>query len=113
MAYRKYGNKRYRKKKPVASRWQNYSAAAGQLAKDVSMLKSLVNVEFKNVERASTTNPSSSGYMTLLNGIAEGDDIDQCNGRSILIKSCYVKHSMKCNSTASTSYVRCILFWDK
>lgn len=77
------------------------------------MLKSLVNVEFKNIESASSSNPTSSGYMTLLNGIAEGDDINQRNGRSILIKSAYVKHTMKCATSGDTAYIRCILFWDK
>lgn len=106
-----YRKKRYVKKAP--GRMATYGAAASQLWKDVQSIKGLINTEWKLVEASATTAPQTSGYFTLLNGIAQGDDYTQRQGRSVLLKSLEMKHYMNSNSGAVKEIIRCICFIDR
>lgn len=103
--------KRYNKK--PKSRGEIYSSAASQLYKDVSMLKGLINVEFKFLDYYLDTTYSTTATFHLLNGIPEGDDVQQRNGREIRLKSIQVSaRQYPTSTTANGSFVRYIIFID-
>lgn len=107
--------KKYSYKKKGASRGRVYGAAAGQLWKDVKLLKAMVNVEYKVQD---TNQPSATvngtPTVTLFNALQRGDDYNQRNGRSVKWTSIYQRITAQSSATATTPhYIRYILFWYK
>lgn len=117
-----YKKRTYKKRKTVskaaqrgASRGQVYGAAAGQLYKDVQMLKNMINVEYK-VQDTSTAlqNVSTVPTLQLFNGLLRGDDFNQRNGRSVKWTSIYQRITVQAPSTATLPhFCRYMLFWVK
>lgn len=99
MAYRK-GKKRYYKKKP--SRWQIYGAAGGQLLKDVSMLKSIVNAEKKFKDVQGNYNQGTTPTVVHLTPIAEGSGPSERNGITVKASSMMFRAFCKINASATT-----------
>lgn len=116
-----YKKRTYKKRAPrsnakrAPTRGQVYGAAAGQLYKDVQLLKSMVNVEYKVQD--TTSGPisiSSTPIVTLFNGLLRGDDFNQRNGRSVKWTSIYQRMTFEAINTATApQFVRYILFWVK
>lgn len=118
MPYRTSNN--YRPRRRRSTRRRNMPSAAptyGQIfnkvVKDVSTLKSLVNVEFKEQTFTSTTAPTAAGVIHFLNQIAQGDaastrDGLQCRFKSLEHRSTYTLHA-----SATASIVRLIFFIEK
>lgn len=74
-----------------------------RVARTVSMLSGLINSEVKYVDSAfasSITNTGSSANTTLTN-IAEGDDVNQRNGRWLLAKSMQSRMAFTVNTAAT------------
>lgn len=98
-----------------ARRGKIYGAAAGQLWKDVKLLKSMVNVEYKvqdTNQPLATVNQTPT--VTLFNALQRGDDYNQRNGRSVKWTSIYQRITAQSSATAtSPHYIRYILFWYK
>lgn len=94
-------------------RWSNYGRGLGQLANDVSMLKGLVNTEFKYLDTSAAPTTNNTGTFVLLNGLQKGDDVNNRDGRSIRIKSLEHRLFLQHNSSSTDSMVRVILFIDK
>lgn len=92
-----------------------YGAAAAQLWKDVKLIKSAVNVEYKVQDtNQPLANTSIVPTVTLFNALQRGDDYNQRNGRSVKWTSIYQR--LTCQSVATATvphYVRYILFWYK
>lgn len=104
----------YRKaKRRGARRGKIYGAAGAQLWKDVKMLKSLINVEFKVRDTVNTISAPLAGTLVLLNGLQKGDDYNNRDGRQVRWKSLqmYLRSSLNVSATQST--MRVILFIDK
>lgn len=115
MPYRRTYKKKKSYRRRGAARGKIYGAAAGQLWKDVKMLKSMINVEYK-VNEASTIAGSAGNtpnVLTLTN-LIQGTDYNQRNGRSVKWTSIYSRLNFVAAAGAvAPSTVRCILFWCK
>lgn len=87
-----YRKRPYRKKRGYARKGARrgavYGAAAGQLWKDVKMLKNLVNVEFKVYDTNTSAEVlTSTGFFVGLNNISQGDTVNSRDGNSMRMKS--------------------------
>jgi hypothetical protein len=98
-----------------ASRGQVYGAAAGQLYKDVQLLKSMINVEYKVVDTSlALASVTQTPIVTVYNPLVLGTDYFQRTGRSVKFTSMYHRLTFQANQTATTpQFVRYILFWYK
>lgn len=100
---RKYTRKA-KGKKPM-SRWGIYKRAGTQLWKDVKMLKSIVNVEYKLKEVLGTTGTLTTGspVVTCINGLTRGTDYNNITGRSCKFTSAqiFLKFSKNVNDNAT------------
>lgn len=115
-------NKRVNKKKRPNGwkrRLQVYGKAGSQLYKDVSLLKGLINTEFKfkdtyNTGGSLADSVTTTGTFYLLNGISESVDYNGRTGRTIRIKSIQLRAEGVKNSSASAvaTDIRLVLFWD-
>jgi len=112
---RKGGKKKRTYARRGARRGKIYGAAAGQLWKDVKMLKSIVNVEYKVAEQSTVGGAvGNTPNVLTLNALQRGDDYNQRNGRSVKWTSLYSRMTFTANSTATAPvYVRAVLFWAK
>lgn len=114
MPGKKYSKKRYYKKKSP-TRWSTYGAAGSQLVKDVYMLKSLINTEFKFRHIAGANLPldtvGSSSYI-LFNGIGQGTSAFERIGRSIKVASFQLNFNVEMASGVSDTKVRVMLVMD-
>lgn len=117
MPYKKRApqRRRYRRgrRKPM-TRYATYSRAGTQLWKDVSMLKNLINVEFKQKDVTFSSQTIYNTYSSvLLNGLTKGDDNSNRDGRRVRFKSLQFNGTVYLDSVATASTVRFILFIDK
>lgn len=118
----------YRKKKFVRKRYarkpNNFQrmlgstsstvASMAQLYRTVNHMKNMINCEKKYVDATtSSVVPSSGTYAFFCNGLAEGDDYNARNGRSILMDSLHLRWSAKVNSSATNTLLRIIVVADK
>ncbi len=104
--------RRYRKKRGCTP---TYGNMANKVWKDVKYLKSLINTEFKtNDISQGGVNIPSTGTVNTMNGLAQGDDIDDRSGRVVRWKSVQVSGVINlAASTATQSTVRMLLVIDK
>lgn len=112
MAYKKNFKKRAFKKRP--SRWGVYKRFGSQLWKDVKMLKSIINVEYKDyeVDTAFTNVIQSSGASAAIFTPVRGVDWNNVNGRSLKVVSLqgYINFV---NSLGTNVRIRCAVVLDK
>lgn len=110
--------RRYRKKirrrtaKPWYARRYSPEQLAAKAWQGVKYLKTLVNVEFKKHDSQASNTPSTSGVVTTLAAIAQGDTDQTRSGNSILAKSLYLQYTMKQHASASETFVRMVIFRD-
>lgn len=101
--------KTYNRKKIIRKK-RTIKQRVGHLEKIVKQEKP----ELKYLDTVSTgIAVDSSGTLILLNGCAQGDDINTREGREIRIKSLRIKWKPAINASATGTIVRCILFIDK
>lgn len=112
--YRRPYRRPYRRYTRKPSRMSIYSSAGKQLWSDVKYLKSLLNVEYKVLDTAISSSPSSSsGTAIHLNAISQGDDKNNRSGRQVKMR--YINCNFTCNmhASATSSIVRYWLLIDK
>lgn len=114
MPYRRYGRRRYAKKK-APGRWQIYGAAGKQLFRDVASLKSLINVEKKYVDYSPYTNFSvaTAGTLTCMNLMTQGTSALTRTGQSIKMVSFLCNGSAIINAAATGTIIRFMVFVDR
>ena len=121
-AYKKAPAKTYKKRKTIsksarrgATRGQVYGAAAGQLYKDVKLLKSMLNVEYKVVDTAIVQQSiPQTPIVTIYNPLQLGTDYTQRNGRQVKFTSLYHRITFQAPATQNIpQFVRFVLFWYK
>jgi len=78
----------------------------------VKMISTLINVEEKLFDVASSVNPSSTGNIINLSNIAEGSDYNNRDGLSILTQSLTFNTIMTKHASAVNTFLRVILFRD-
>lgn len=111
-SYQPYFYKNNKKRKPKGYMYKKPSVGR-QLYKDVSYLKSLVNVEFKSSDITLSESVDTSGFLQLLNGLTRGDTISTRDGRMVNNKSIQISWSAAMHGSATDTIVRCIVFLDK
>ncbi len=90
-----------------------YGNVLDKVTSDVSKLKNMLNVEFKSKDVADTISIPSAMTITLLNGLAKGDDLDNRDGRQVRFKSCWVKICFAMAASATNTFIRLMLIIDK
>lgn len=112
--YKKRFVRRRRFKKKAPSAWSSAKNLAWKGYKLAKYVKSLVNVEKKFIDTTSTVATSTTPTIAPLTLVAEGDDYNQRNGRSIKLKSLQCRYYLNANASATQSYmVRVLIFIDK
>ena len=91
---------------------RNAYALAKQAAKDIWYLKGLVNSEMLHNSGIGSVNTSSTGTMTLLNGIAQGDTDTERTGKSILMRNVHIRLVFTQNSAATATTYRVMVVKD-
>lgn len=96
-------------------RFASYAGKAGQIASQVAVMAGLINSEVKFIDQSlSGTIDNTGTYLgTPLNGVAEGDDYTQRNGRSVLSKNLQIKASVIIPSSGAPSTCGWALIMDK
>jgi hypothetical protein len=80
-----------------------------RMLKDIAYLKSVVNVEYKSLDTSLVKNPDNvTGTVDNLCLIAQGDDYNNRNGRSIRLKSLQIKGTIE-SGTTSANVVRVLI----
>lgn len=107
MAYRRGSRRRsYRPRRQHSSGWMGIAKKAFRMAKYV---RSLVNVEYKNIDFGSTAAISSTAtYSDAITDVAQGDDQTNRSGRTIKLTSIEVRHGLAIHASATQSAVRII-----
>lgn len=88
------------------------AATAGTALAVAKGVAALVNSEKKYYDYSALDNPDSSGSIHHLTSIAEGDDNNQRNGRSIKAVSLGIRGTLQLNAGAVDTCCRIILFKD-
>lgn len=85
------------------------------VARTVSMMTNLINSENKYVDTniAGTIDSVGSYFGTILNAMAEGDDVSQRNGRKILAKDIALRATVECPSAGAPTHVGYALVLDR
>lgn len=106
-----YRNKKRRYGKPKKPMRYKVADMAYKGWKMALGLRKLINVEWKYHNQSATLNPST-GTVTHLSNIGQGDDNDLRSGRSILLKSVYLQAVNVINASAANTTTRVIIFVD-
>lgn len=118
MAYKKnYKRRNYKRK---ASGWFNTNkftpesawSLAKTAARDVWMLKGLVNSEMLHRTNSGSTTTPNTGTMTLLNGLAQGDTDTGRTGNSVLMRNVLIRAVFTQNPTAISTQYRVMVVLD-
>lgn len=112
-ARRQYGRRSRRARRtPWYRRKYDAMSLAAKAAKGVWYLKGLVNSEMLHNQNLGSTTSSSTGTMTLLNGMAQGDTSSQRTGNSILMRNVHLRLVFTQNPTAVSTIYRVMLILD-
>lgn len=115
----RYKKGRYKnwKNRQFKRAWKNRKSIAKTAFKAYAIAKSvssLINTEFKTYTQAINVTPTTTGSITNLIPIGQGDTDDDRNGDSVKIKSCSFRFKVSGSGSGSESQtVRCIIFIDK
>lgn len=115
----KYGKyRKYRKRggKSTVNRYFGYASKAvdiaGKALATSYAIKKLINVEFKNYD-SSNSSTLTATQQTLLFNPTQGDTASTREGRSVLLKSLYLRGELVANASATASNrVRIIVICD-
>lgn len=88
-------------KKAARSSYIRNSQQLVKLARDVYLLKKLINVEYKSLRTAWTADPSTTGAVLSLSALAQGDDFSDRQGRKIKLFS--IRHTGRVSLHASAT----------
>lgn len=92
------GNKPY---KPWYKKKYSAMEIAGKAWNTAKFLKKLINVEVKKFDTTNSAVSTSSGTVTILSGVAQGDAVNNRNGNSIRAK--YLTGTIKFQQNASAT----------
>lgn len=114
MVYRYKPKKRYsRYKKRYNNKSFNWASMAKKAFYGVRMLKGIVNSEKKTFTTTINANQNTTALVQCLNLMAQGDDYNLREGRSILAKSIEYKLLITANvASTANQYIRIVVFQD-
>lgn len=97
--------------KGYRKRYNVYKPAAEQLISDVKRLKSLINVELKAAETASTSaTVTDTATIVNLSLVAQGDDYNNRQGRSLKAHDLQINATASGHPSSTITVLRCIIF---
>lgn len=107
---RRYNRRRGRRVR-APNKWAWYAKMAW---KGLKMVKGLINVEKHYTDTSISLSTTTAGALTLLTGIAQGDDVSNRQGNSVLAKTLYGRLLIYRDATNAipTNYVRVMLIKD-
>lgn len=91
---------------------RNMYAAARYAARGVNMLKGIVNSELHRFSLTNSVNVDTTGAIVHLSAIAQGDDVNNRQGNSILYKYLTFHNQLQMNPSATGTIVRVMVFVD-
>ena len=109
---RRYGRRRYIRRRRPYRKQPGVIQMAKKAYYGYRMLKGIVNSEKKTYDASFPSPQSSTATVTPLTGIAQGDDYNAREGRSILLKSIQVQGNIGQNNSATATLYRWIVFID-
>ena len=101
----KYNRRRRYKKKSQYSKYGGYLDTASKALAVAYSVKKLINVEKKTFDTNLNLSPGTSGSVTSLSNIIQGDDYNQREGRSI--KAISLESSLMLTQNASANNTLC------
>lgn len=111
---------RYQKQTRYRKAPYNWKKTAGTVAKTAStalkvasFVAGMVNAEKNYFDSNDSTSPTYNGTLYKVLDMAQGTDVLQRIGNSILVKSIYLNASCAINASATKSLVRIVIFVDK
>lgn len=122
---RRFGKRKFKGRRPGTKKSNNMKKMMGHverglsfgfgLAKKVKFLSGLINVEkkFVNISNSASVSNSVSSYSIVMSQIAEGDDVAQRNGRSVLYDSLNIHWSAKIHASATNTLIKIVVVCDK
>jgi hypothetical protein len=115
MPYRRYKKKRFsRRRKSGYTTGGSIKYLARKAYKGVKFLRGLVNVENKKFDVAAVGQAVdwAGTQLARLSTVQGGDDVNNRNGNSILAKKLLFRFTARNNTTADSTMMRCIIFYD-
>lgn len=109
MPYRKSYRRKYKRRNYVRTSGESLALKA---FRGVKALRGIINSEKKKHDAGVSETPSTSGAVTSLASIAQGDTLVQRNGNSILAKYLGIRYTVNMNASATNTILRTILVKD-
>ncbi|AYP28695.1 MAG: coat protein [Circoviridae sp.] len=109
---RSYNKRSYNKKQPWYRKKYDAMDIATKAAKGVWYLKGLVNSEMLHNQSTGNTTTSSTGTVTLLNGMAQNDTSSGRTGNSILMRNIFLRLGFQQHPSATSTTYRVMLVLD-
>lgn len=104
--------RRFNKNFPSVGRGMRLAGKVFGLQKQVRFMKGMINSERQYSDVAIDTQFSTTAALTLLNSMAEGDDVSDRKGNSVLHKYLSIKGTITMSGSATYTSVRIIYFID-
>lgn len=104
--------RRTRRRRKPAPRSSGYLDTATRALAVAYAVRKLINVEFKNITTTFAVDPNSTGLVTNLTAIAQGDDVANRDGNKVRAKHIVVSGTITLNSSATNSRVRYVIVRD-
>jgi len=107
--------KRFRKVSRFAGRHITISNAAkmSRMARDLAMLKFMINVEKKYSDITFSNTVSNTLNPQTLNALSQGTSATTRNGQSVKFTSLFMRAYMTMNASATTTQIRFLIFRDR
>lgn len=102
--------RRYRKSTKSGWTWSNAAAMAASALKGVNYIKGLVNSEVYKLDTNNSFFPTTSGAVTNLFALAQGDGDSARTGNSIFVRMININYTVAYN-TAATGVGQCVRGW--
>lgn len=97
--------RKFAKKYPTLNRYTNFRGN-GKIAGTVRFLKGIINAEKNFFVEAFSITPNNAMGLTVMNGIPQGTDVQQCVGNFIFAKSFTYRITIGMNASATATDVR-------
>lgn len=102
-----------RKSKPWYRKKYSALELASKAYQATRYIRGMINCEKHYYDINSSAAPNTSGTMVHLSNVSQGDDRSNRQGTSILARSIYIRTNTENNASATNTFLRMVIFWDK
>lgn len=103
---------KFRRRYPLTNKFVTWGGKILNLQRQVRFMKGMINSERHYTDIDAGGTPNNAGYITLINEIAQGDDVANRQGNSLLHKYVKINYACTINGSATETFVRIIVFTD-